>query len=193
MPLWSASGEQGFRGWGSVEYALYSTDHGERRMGDIESWIAGYAAIVATGALFLEVRRWFESGPRLRISATPNMITAGRADSPKHLWIAVANAGDQTTTLEAIYLAPLRFPAWRIKPKGGEFYYLKRSPTLSIPAVLEAGHQWTGLIEHDPDIDRLLTEDCLYVLVYSSNSKRPRWIKVRPPAPPIPLDKIGEK
>jgi hypothetical protein len=34
----------------------------------VGAWVAVYAAIVSTGALFLEVRRWFESGASLNIS-----------------------------------------------------------------------------------------------------------------------------
>ena len=44
---------------------------------DWQVWVAVYAAIVATGALFLEVRRWFESGPRLYLMASTNMIFVG--------------------------------------------------------------------------------------------------------------------
>jgi len=42
---------------------------------DLTTGVAVYAAIVATGALFLEVRRWFESGPRLNIHVMPEAKT----------------------------------------------------------------------------------------------------------------------
>ena len=42
-----------------------------------ETIVAAYAAIVATGALFLEVRRWFEDGVKLSISMMPRAGVIG--------------------------------------------------------------------------------------------------------------------
>ena len=46
-----------------------------------------YAAIVATGAHFLEVRRWVESGPRLNLTVSTNRErpTVKRLPKPKQL------------------------------------------------------------------------------------------------------------
>ena len=38
--------------------------------------VAIYAAIVATGALFLEIRRWVESGPRLHLTVSTYVQTS---------------------------------------------------------------------------------------------------------------------
>jgi hypothetical protein len=48
----------------------------------VDWWQEGasiYAAIVATGALFLEIRRWFESGPRLKVTIICPAIQVGGA------------------------------------------------------------------------------------------------------------------
>jgi hypothetical protein len=39
--------------------------------------IAAYAAIVSTGVLALQIRRWLEAGPRLRITLIPGGMTIG--------------------------------------------------------------------------------------------------------------------
>lgn len=63
-------------------------------------WATVYAAIVATGALFLELRRWFESGVRLRITYMLNGVIIPSANQDQ-LWIfvTVSNRGDSPTTI----------------------------------------------------------------------------------------------
>lgn len=66
-------------------------------------WIAVYAAIVAPGALALEVRRWFESGPRLTVQATPDMVMIGNGRREDGLLVVTAiNRGDAPTTITSL-------------------------------------------------------------------------------------------
>jgi hypothetical protein len=51
-------------------------------MDDPKTWIAIYAAIVATSALFLNIRTWFEVQPRLRIRLIPDGLVIG--GGPEH-------------------------------------------------------------------------------------------------------------
>ena len=60
------------------------------------TWVAIYAAIVATGAVLLELRRWIESGPRLYVSmmVDPLVITPGvGVDEKLALSVWVDNRG----------------------------------------------------------------------------------------------------
>ena len=79
---------------------------------DWQVWVAVYAAIVATGAVFLEVRRWFESGPRLYLMASTNMIfVGGGADrSIRYACISVSNRGSLPTTITNLCL--LQYDNW---------------------------------------------------------------------------------
>jgi hypothetical protein len=65
-------------------------------MDDPKTWVAIYAAIVATAALALNIRTWFESRPRLKVTVTPNgmVISAGPQFDERDLIIAtVTNLG----------------------------------------------------------------------------------------------------
>lgn len=161
---------------------------------DLGDAASAYAAFVATGALFLEGRRWFESGPRPRVSATPGMLEVGKTDGTKYLYVAIANCGDLPISVEAVYLASLRFPHWRRIPANPDFYYIKpNADRFTIPAIVESGHQWHGIIPHDADIDRMRAEDNLYVFTYYTYRKKPIVTRVRLPKTPVPLENLGMK
>ncbi len=68
------------------------------------SWaiaVAAYAAIVATSALVLEVRRWFESGARLKIHIMPEGKTVNMpgTEDKTYLVATVTNRGNAPTTI----------------------------------------------------------------------------------------------
>jgi hypothetical protein len=46
-------------------------------MDDPKTWVAIYAAIVATSALLLNLRTWIESRPRLKINIIPDGVIFG--------------------------------------------------------------------------------------------------------------------
>lgn len=68
--------------------------------------VAIYAAIVATGALFLEVRRWVEGQARLVVSATLGMATFNLpgTEGNRYLVVNVTNRGGSPTTLTTLGL-----------------------------------------------------------------------------------------
>jgi hypothetical protein len=66
-----------------------------------QTWTAIYAAFVATAALALEVRRWFETGVRLRMRLkcqTPSSSVL-QCWQPAELVVTVSNRGDRATTI----------------------------------------------------------------------------------------------
>jgi hypothetical protein len=75
--------------------------------------VAAYAAIVATGALALEIRRWFESGPRLSIRVMPEaeMVPAIDSKNATYLLAVATNRGNLPTTITNFAL--LDYGSWR--------------------------------------------------------------------------------
>lgn len=69
--------------------------------------IAAYAAIVSTGALFLELRRWFEAGPRLNIHVMPEAKTFNIPGTEKNIYLlaTVTNRGNTPTTITHFVLS----------------------------------------------------------------------------------------
>jgi hypothetical protein len=107
----------------------------------------------------LEVRRWFESGPRLCISVTPDVIviTPGVTEQEKlALSVWVDNRGTASTTLTNPCL--LRYPTvfHRMLNRPTEcFVVLRPEPTghpVNLPRELAPGQRWNGWVRPRPDV-----------------------------------------
>jgi hypothetical protein len=75
----------------------------------LESIATAYAAVVATLALRLEVRRWLKEKPKLDTTPMPGAVpaTLGGSDSDENdslLVVNVVNLGGATTTIESLSL-----------------------------------------------------------------------------------------
>jgi hypothetical protein len=149
--------------------------------------IAAYAAIVATGALGLEIRRWFESGPRLSITVMPQgtMVGLPGEEGSSYLVAIVVNRGNAPTTIThyalfayGTWLSRLRSkPTWASIVIAGETF----SP---LPNLLQPGEVWTGMARHNREIENLIDSGNLYVVIYASHTDRPTMKRVRRPAKP---------
>jgi hypothetical protein len=142
-------------------------------------WIAVYAAVVATGALLLEVRRWLESGPRLYISmmVDPVVITPGEsADERLALSVRVDNRGTGSTTITNLCLH--RYPTWfhRLLNRPTDmFVVLHPEPTgypPNVPKILGPGQQWTGWVRPRPDVVDIHSSG-MFVALYANHKRRP--------------------
>jgi hypothetical protein len=156
--------------------------------------IAGYAALIATGALFLEVRRWFESRPKLLIRLIPDgvVIGVGPQEEKELTIIYVVNRGTEPTTIENLIL--LEMPTlWRRWKRRATRSFIIPNPQLTgyppnIPFDLEPNKRWTGLIRKRQDkIADLQTGD-FYVAIAASHTDRmviKRIPKRKPKLPPM--------
>lgn len=151
---------------------------------DANSWVAVYAAIVATGALALEVRRWFESGPQIKLRVQPNMVVAG---SEKHreanfVIATVRNRGSVATTITT--LAFVKYPSriHQIIGRMGKNFVVPRpdldnTPT-SLPHVLVPGTQWLGFIKKEGQVIPDFEDGTVVVQVYTSDRDRPYRFRI---------------
>lgn len=160
-------------------------------------FIASYAAIVATAALALEVRRWVEGKPRLILSISPSMQMfdgMGSIDKDKEYFVStVVNRGALQSSLEAVTLLSfgslfsrtLRFkPTWSavcLRPIG--------SPTL--PHTIATGELWRGAIEYDADLRDRVDSGKLFVGIYVTHRNRPLLKKVRPSSGKLVADQAS--
>jgi hypothetical protein len=143
-----------------------------------------YAAIVATGALALEVRRWFESGPKIHVTASPDMIMIyGRKEVSGLLLVNVINRGHTPTTIThfAILEYPNALKRWRNDP-AHSFLIPHPQPEgspPSIPHVLEPGRQWTGVARPRPDVTGDIQTGTFWAAIYTTDRKRPYLAHIR--------------
>jgi hypothetical protein len=142
--------------------------------------IAAYAAIVSTGVLAVQIRRWLEAGPRLRVTLTPDgMIIGGGPDHDEKdlIIVTVTNRGEAPTMITNLLVFEYvnRLQRMRRRPKRSMVItnpQLKGYPT-NTPSVLEPGRFWTGAIRPRDDIVKDFRTGNFYVGVSSTHFNGP--------------------
>lgn len=150
-----------------------------------QTWVAFYAAIVATGALFLEVRRWFDSKPRLVVSVSQNMKTIGLgdADGSSYLVATVVNRGGFPTTITNMGM--IQFSSWIQKIRRKVAYQaVVANPSgiyagPRIPYLIKSGEQWIGMGRYDDVLREFAARGKFYVAVYATDRDSPRLCAVK--------------
>ncbi len=150
-------------------------------------WIAALALLVSGAALGLEVRRWFETKPRLRLSVMGDAIQFPADDREPKLALNVINRGSSPTTLTHMvtFVYPSRWKRWRNKPT---FAAVVNSPT--IPFELGANKSWTGLMVYSPETSKARADGTLYVGVIASHTDRYSLQRVPPEKSNVPKKTI---
>jgi hypothetical protein len=158
---------------------------------DANDFIAIYAAFVATGALFLEMRRWAESGPRIVVTATPEMMIfgGGQPDENDLLGVIVYNRGDIPTTITGMII--VRFePNWfgLRQRRAQQFVVTNPQPPghpLNVPAELKPGGQWMGFGRPRPDLMPDIQNGMYWAGVHTTARDKPYLAKIpkRKPEP----------
>ena len=149
--------------------------------------IAAYAAIVATGALFLEIRRWFETGPRIRISVMPVAKLYGgiEPDPSNYLALSVTNFGSAPTTIThmLIHRFDSSLAKLRNRPSFSAFVKEPNTDGRPIPCILQVGSQWHGRTIYDPQLVELARSGKLYVGICCSHRTNAFWHHIKLPKP----------
>ena len=140
--------------------------------------VAIYAAIVATGALFLEIRRWVESAPRLHVTVSPNMQRLPLTDKKLYVMVFVSNRGSSPTTITNLGLK--RYDNWwqRFRDKPSEDMIvahpiIQGTDAGRTPHELAPGSQWVGAMNRDEKMEEWLNIGRFYVAVYATHREHP--------------------
>ncbi|TAU80451.1 hypothetical protein ELI41_29535 (plasmid) [Rhizobium leguminosarum] len=151
-------------------------------------WIAIYAAIVATGALSLEVRRWFESGPKVYMRAQADMAIIGSGIEKNGLLLVTAtNRGDAPTTITNLCL--LEFPnMWSLFRNRAVRSFVVPHPQLEgrppiVPHVLKVGEQWMGMAHERSDVTGDIQTGRMWAAIYTTDRDRPYLAHIKKKAP----------
>lgn len=149
--------------------------------------IAAYAAVVSTGALALEVRRWFESGPRLHLKLMPNAIIVGAGEKSNQSYVVatVINRGSQPTTITHMGYFGYRNTWDRIR--GAKCHQaIVANPSSgfapNVPHLIQPGSQWQGLGRYTPELLEHIKNGRYYVQIICSHRSKPltKLIKMTP-------------
>ena len=146
-----------------------------------------YAAFVATIAVGLELRRWFESGARLDIVIMCPAVRpgSGGGDDCEYLAVTVANRGELATSIThfSLYEYPnmmarlRRRPAWSTLVMG---YQILALPNLG------PGQYWIGTTRYEGTLKDLAARGTLYVGISAMHYRKTILVRVKL-APGLPL------
>lgn len=138
-----------------------------------------YAAIVATGALFLEVRRWAESGARIAISVWSEAIllnVPGHDPEETYISVTVVNRGSSPTTITNFGLMEFRHSLARVRRRSSKSAIVTNPAVVAgmpgLPHVLVPGAQWQGMARHNDELVKWMDSGKLYVAIFASHSDR---------------------
>jgi hypothetical protein len=148
-------------------------------------WIAVIALIISSGALALEIRRWFESQPRLHLSVMGDAITFPDDDGKPKLVLSVINRGGVPTMLTHMVAFTYRSHWARLRGKT-DITGLVNSDR--IPAELGVNKTWLGTMYYDENTTAARLKGLLYVGVIASHKSGEVLIRV-----PLKREVPGEK
>lgn len=142
--------------------------------GNWQMWVAIYAAIVATGTLYLQVRRW---GPRLYLTVSPNSLIVPSSDRQMYVVVKVSNRGSIATTINShcVHIYDNWWKKFRRRPSKSGVVLEPSLPLKlkSLPYVLEPGSEWSGVIPQTGDYKKWVNSGHLYVAIYASHKNLP--------------------
>jgi hypothetical protein len=144
--------------------------------------VAVYAAIVSTVVLCWQIFVWFRAGPRLKISASPNMKTMPSSDKTTYVVANVRNVGTQQTTITHVIIHAYRNWWHRLRNKPSDTFIVNhRLPAAyPLPHVIVAGRTFMSMIVQDEQVEKLSRERLLFVGIIHSFRERPILARVRP-------------
>ncbi len=158
--------------------------------------IAVYAALVATMVFAWNVYVWRNSGPRLNVTATMNMLViGGGADEEKKSFLIVrgTNVGSKKTTITNVVILSYdniwqRFrnkPTWSavFNNQGGDY---------PIPYVLNVGHDFMSKADQVDLVSRI-RDTYFYAGIAHSSANKPVMVRVKYTEPKQRSDAVGRE
>ena len=155
--------------------------------------IAIIAVIMAAFSLALEIRRWWESGVKLKMTCVvdtifkPNIIE----EPNNHIYIVVSNRGDTPTTLTGLtfiyhptiwnelrYNFSMSFIRQMV-PYSRFWKYFNNTlraeaiPHRFKPYFLDTGTTWHDRIFQTEEFDKYLNEGRFWLLIHASHTDKP--------------------
>lgn len=150
-----------------------------------EILVSIYAAVVSTAVAALQIRNYFRSGVRLKLSLNPDGMTIHedpRFEETDLVIVTVTNRGDAPTTIQNMLLFEFRsfWQLWRNRPTKT---YVIANPQLrgfppNVPGLLEPAKHWTGAIRKRADRIPYLHTGHFYAGISASNRDKPYLVRI---------------
>jgi hypothetical protein len=148
---------------------------------DIAAWVG---ALTGGGGLLWDFIKYAHSGPRLVLSANPNMVPlAPESRAPAHLVVRVVNRGRAPTTVTVLafeYFPSLFNQLWvRLTRRPHTVSFVPDPQPAQLPYKLEPGAEWHSILRPDPAWERAREGGRLYLHIEHTMSHRPCRRRVR--------------
>ena len=153
----------------------------EKVMDTWETWLALYAALVATGVLIIQIRQWIENRPRVFLKVLPDMVLPNNILRPdKIILVTATNRGSETTTVKNLFVIWYENRLDKLFQRKGEVGIIphpsiRNSKAGVLPYVLKPGSEWTGMIDQTQTIDEtyeletIIANKWAYVAIHCSH------------------------
>lgn len=141
-------------------------------------YAAWWGAIVASLALIWNIVVAIRTGPKIIVTATPNMQLyppAPGEEDKSFIFVKAVNTGTSPTTITHFhgYQAKGRFDYFRKKHKP--FIVSNNGRFPPPPIKLGPGDEWVGIMDQDSEI---LSDELLYIGIIHNQNKKPVLKKV---------------
>ena len=140
-------------------------------------FIATLALVIAAGTFALQMKQWFDSGPKIHLSVMGDAVQFPDDDGRPKLALTVTNRGNEPTQITHVIVFKYRswFERWRRKP-----YFTAVVNAPGIPMLLDARRYWLGFVYYDEKLSAARVAGEAYVGIYATHSNREFLTKVPP-------------
>jgi hypothetical protein len=145
--------------------------------------IAIYAAFVATLVFVWNVHVWLSNGPRLKVTASMNMLVIGglttEQQRQKFLIVGVTNVGSKQTTITNVLIHSYE-SAWRLFRRRPNWtaVFNNVGGVQPIPYVLDVGHNFSSKADQSLLVEKI-RDTYFYAGVQHSFSQKPVMVRVK--------------
>jgi hypothetical protein len=144
--------------------------------------LALYAAIISTLVFAWNIYVWRNSGPRLNVSASMNMIVIGgtaEEESKTYLIVRATNIGREKTTITNVLILSYK-TLWQRFRKRPSFtaVFNNVGGWYPVPYVLDVGHNFSSKADQADLVERI-RDTYFYAGVEHSFSKKPVMVRVK--------------
>lgn len=144
--------------------------------------VATLALMVSCFTLALELKRWFDAGPKLKLSVMGDAVVIPDDDGEPKLLLTVVNRGDTPTTIT--HMIAFTFTnRWRYLRKRPTTSGVVNSTLMPVPSEVGINKTFMGMMRYNEKLMDARKAGHLYVGVYANHSNRPFLIRVPGPTP----------
>jgi hypothetical protein len=150
-------------------------------------FIATLALVIAAATFALQIKQWFDSGPKIHLSIIADAMEIPRGDGLPKLALTATNRGSERTQIT--HMVAYGYANWWKRFRHRPHFAAIVNST-NVPAFVEPKAYWMGMANYRPEITTLRTKQELYVGVVMTHRKSHYLIRV--PLPQSPIESIKE-